>query len=205
MENVNIDVVSTNIDETITVTVEETVEDNSVDSVDTEVTFTEAELSEIEDVLINGTDEFLLPPEAIIGLDEGIPGGDSSPISEEDKMDLIAKLEELQKELEETEDDMFEQKLAAESAAMDTYIDGMFHMSEIQSLLQDSAANIFSSEVTEKFDKLLFKMRSLISRERNKFNKNLVKQNLPKKDREQMLKLFFNQTKTLREDITKLS
>lgn len=167
--------------------------------------FTEEEIKEIKDVFENGTDENLFPSELVIGLDTGIPGGDISPISEEEKIDLIAKLEQLREELEETEDHLFEEKLEAETVAMNTYIDGMFHMSEIQDLLQANSTNIFSNEVLEKMDKLLFKIRSLIAKERNKFNKTLVKQNLPKKDREQMLKIFFNQTKPLRDDITKFS
>lgn len=207
MENENVTDISEQ-GEVIPGTIEETVDVfGEIEEVfpKSDVTFTKEELEEIEDVLLNGSDETFMPPEAIIGLDTGIPGGDSSPMTEEEKMDLIAKLEELQHELEEADDHMFEEKLAAETAAMDAYIDGMFHMTEIQELLQANSTNIFSNEVLAKFDKLLLKMRNLISKERNKFNKTLVKQNHTKKDREQMLKIFFNQTKPLREDINKLA
>lgn len=154
------------------------------------VTFTEEEITEVEKVLIEGTDENL------------IPDWQSEEI---DPDQMIKALEKMRDELEETETELINQKIEAESAALEVYIDSMFHMNEVRDLLHENSSNLFSPEFLNKTDTLLFKMRNLISKERNKFNKSLVKQNISKKDRESMMKMFFQQTKPLRDDIMKFS
>lgn len=154
------------------------------------VEFSEEEIKEIEEVLENGTEENFTSVEV------------EQPI---DPDQLIKALEKLQEELIETELDISEQQLAAQSAAMEVYIDSMFNMNEIRTLLHENSANLFSKDLIEKMENLLGRMRRMISNETNKFNKSLNKQGVPKKDKEGMMRMFFGQTKTLRDDIIKFS
>lgn len=120
-------------------------------------------------------------------------------MSEEERQEMIKRLEALQAELENLPD---YQEL--ENNLLDNYVDNVFNISEISDIISSSPNAIFQKETLEKLETLHNKMKHHVETNTKKYRKQVVKSNTSKEQKAAMFLKINKELQPLKSDILNL-